>query len=428
LRLSSAPSIATLYLAFRQAKTALYFERRGVGLLELAKYEQNLPENLRALQFKLSDHSWFNEIALGDVWVVPKRFRTVSEWDDGVVRIGAQADSVGARPVDIQLRLSPSPEFAIVEVLYLWQFGGQLDGILSDREVLGYRLDLRQGRVKPNRRWLFQYWPPQYQKFRTAPLAAAQRALASGDEVLIISGDLASFYDTVAPKFMLDDNLIEDVRSSATDDFDLDAYRHATRSLLMAYERFHVEASRRAGTKIDIGVPIGALTSRMVANLALAPLDRYISNRPGVLCYRRYVDDLVIVAKCDGKTGERANILPLFLPTKEGPDGVHWLDVETLGRAGSEFQLQNDKVRVHHLAGVAGTDFVNAVKSDFQKTVSERRAFVDSAILLGDGVTHLVRAGEGSVFQSFLTPFPTILHEHHSHARLFTPPGGLFLC
>lgn len=36
MRPSPLPTIADLYLAFRQAKTALYFERRGVGLLELA--------------------------------------------------------------------------------------------------------------------------------------------------------------------------------------------------------------------------------------------------------------------------------------------------------------------------------------------------------------------------------------------------------
>jgi hypothetical protein len=72
------------------------------------------------------------------------------------------------------------------------------------------------------------------------------------------------------------------------------------------------------------------------------------------------------------------------------------LDVEALGRVGSEFQLQEAKVRVHHLGGVPGTDFVEAVASDFEKAVSERRAFVDSATLVGDGVSHLIRAGEAA--------------------------------
>lgn len=53
-RPSPNPTIADLYLAFRQAKTALYFEKRGVGLLELADYEQRLPENLKTLKTKVA--------------------------------------------------------------------------------------------------------------------------------------------------------------------------------------------------------------------------------------------------------------------------------------------------------------------------------------------------------------------------------------
>src|SRR6185312_8586699 len=39
-------------------------------------------------------------------------------------------------------------------------------------------------------------------------------------------------------------------------------------------------------------------------------------------------------------------------------------------------------------------DFVEAVAFDFTKAVSERRAFVDSATLVGDGVSHLIQAGK----------------------------------
>jgi hypothetical protein len=35
-------SISDLYLAFRQAKVAHFYERRGVGLVALAEFEANL--------------------------------------------------------------------------------------------------------------------------------------------------------------------------------------------------------------------------------------------------------------------------------------------------------------------------------------------------------------------------------------------------
>jgi len=71
---SKVPSISELYLAFRQAKSALFFEGRGVGLVELAAYEESLPDNLKSLQAKLSNGKWFDKLQVGEVWIVPKRF------------------------------------------------------------------------------------------------------------------------------------------------------------------------------------------------------------------------------------------------------------------------------------------------------------------------------------------------------------------
>lgn len=395
MRPALMPSIADLYLAFRQAKTALYFERRGVGLHELAEYENDLPNKLRELKLATERQPWFDSLPTGQTWVVPKRFRESQDQGGDVVRIGTQHDFEAQRPIDIQLRVSPSPEFAIMEVLYLWRFGGALDALLS-QDVLGYRLDVREKQVVPHRRWLFEYWPRRYQQFRTAPLNAARDALARGEHVLVASGDFASFYDTVAPEFMMSEEFIVKLEAASGDEFDVDGYKQATSSLLRAYDRFRQEGSRRSGTAIDTGVPIGALTSRLVANLALAPLDRHIASIPSVLCYRRYVDDIVIVARAANTRGGTIEVLREFLPLRDSPDNVLRLDVEQLGRPGSDFQLQRKKIRVHHLADIPGMDFVEAVASDFSKAVSERRAFVDSATLAGDGATHLVRAGEAA--------------------------------
>lgn len=395
---SITPSIPDLYLAFRQAKSALYFEKRGVGLIELAEYEQNLPENLKVLRAKLANGRWFDRLEIGETWIVPKRFHTSQDGGDEVIWIGATREKPTARPIDIQVRLTPHPEFAITEVLYLWRFGGLLDSLLSN-DVLGYRLDVREQQIIPHRRWLFEYWPKRYQQFRTAPLVAAKKNLEIGEQTLIVSGDLANFYDTIEPSFMLGGALVSELAAAGATQPVIDEYMGATSSLLRAYTRFHEVASSRAATPISIGVPIGALTSRVVANLSLAPLDRHVASRKGVLCYRRYVDDLVIVARADRECG-LVETMRRFLPliSDGSGDEVLRLDGDALDRLGSEFQLQRTKVRAHHLAGVPGADFVEAVASDFTKVLSERRAFVDSSALVGDGVSHLIRAGnaEGS--------------------------------
>src|SRR6218665_3101012 len=148
-RPSNNPTIADLYLAFRQAKNALYFEKRGVGLLKIAVYEQEVPINLKALKSRVARGKWFDQIEIRETWSVPKRLRETDDIGDAVVRMGFVKKATADRHLDIQLLLSPHPDFAIVEVLYLWRFGGILDAMLSNKEVLGYRLDLRERKAIP---------------------------------------------------------------------------------------------------------------------------------------------------------------------------------------------------------------------------------------------------------------------------------------
>jgi hypothetical protein len=352
------------------------------------------------LQALLSENGgWFTNVPLGEVWVVPKKRRSVSASPNEVIRIGSGSSGHQDAGLDVQLRLTPTPEFAIVEVLFLWRFGPALDSLLS-RNALGYRLDLRDGRFKRTRRWLFEYWPKRYQEFRTAPLAAAREELRRANSaVIILSADLASFYDTIDPSFLLQDNFVRQVvgqLEAMRSDIDIDEYRTATRSLLSSDQWFQRIAARRTGLDWHTGVPIGALTSRLIANVSLATLDRAIAAQPDVICYRRYVDDFVIVSRTS--PNDRAGFddtLSRYLPYASETDGTLKLDVGLLERPGSEFQLQRAKIRLHHLNGIQGEDFLSAIKADFRHLVSERRAFLDSSVLLEDVATQLVRAGAG---------------------------------
>src|SRR5207253_2564865 len=98
---------------------------------------------------------WFAGLPIGDFLLAPKKLRLSTREHGGVIRIGEARGTDSRAGLDVQTRISVSAEFAIVEVLFLWQFGPLLDGLLS-RNVLGYRLDLRRGELSPTRRWLFE--------------------------------------------------------------------------------------------------------------------------------------------------------------------------------------------------------------------------------------------------------------------------------
>lgn len=390
-------SLADLYLAFRHAKTALFYERRGVGLLEFAAFEENLDANLRALRVRLARNGgWFDGIPIGEVWITPKKLAP-AKWDDAddVIRIGAPIDGEGP-DLDVQLRFSPTPEFAIVEVLFLWEFGLALESVLSS-SAIGYRLHERHGRIQKDGRWLFQFWPTQYKLFRAAPVEAARRMLADEEATTILSVDLASFYDTVDPAFLLAPGFASDVFTCASRrgyEFDRREYRHAVRSLLGAYSLYRTRAARRTGLPWERGLPIGALTSRVVANVALATLDREIESASRTICYRRYVDDIVVVCRIKGKRPKDATaVLKTVFPMLSEDGESLILDADALGRPGSQFQVQRRKLRVHHLMGLPGLHFLRAVQKDFNKLASERRAFLDESTILDEAAAHLTRAG-----------------------------------
>ncbi len=395
--MSEPPPISELYLAFRQAKAGLYYERRGVGLCALAKFEHELPQRLESLQKRLGTNGgWFDELSVGDVWVVPKRLRADFSPEDRVIRVGvgSTAKEVG---LDIQLRCTPSAELAIAEVLFLWRFGPLLDRVLLP-EVLGYRLAVKRGVLRRTSRWLFNYWPKSYDEFKTAPLETARRHLSRpSGSVLVLSADLASYYDTVDARFLLDDAFVARLfPTQVTGDGPTEGeYREAVASLLRAYGRFHAVAEAKTGLPWKLGIPIGPLTSRLVANLALASLDEAIAANSEILTYRRYVDDMVIVAKADPKVAVTLDeaVMRLVPCAKKTDDGYR-LDCDDLGRSGSEFSLQRRKVKIHHLAGIQGLTFVEAVADDFRRLVSERRSFLDPSVLLDDTTAHLVRAGK----------------------------------
>ena len=141
------------------------------------------------------------------------------------------------------------------------------------------------GQLGKTRRWLFEFWPARYQEYRTAPLEAARRELQRPNSaVVILSADFASFYDTIDPSFLVLPSFIRQLFGSTVPDEPAGAvadYLVAARSLLSAYELFRRIAAQRTGLTWQTGIPIGPLTSRIVANVSLEPLDRAISTQTG---------------------------------------------------------------------------------------------------------------------------------------------------
>jgi hypothetical protein len=379
------PSLSELYLAFRQAKATQHAERRGIGLVDLAEFEVNLADNLKNLQARLmAGRGWFTDVDIGELYVVPKRLVSSTNTKTDAIVIGGKRHRE-MPDLEVQLRLRPTVEFAIVEIIYLWRFGPFLDSVLSP-DALGYRLDVKGGDILQTRHRIFEYWPEAYRRFRTIPIKAARATLVDKtSSVAIFSGDFASYYDSIDASFLLHRRFIKDARARAKERnirISTSAYMAATRSLLRAYGQFHALAAHQTGLDWTIGIPIGAITSRVIANLALATVDRRIRSNPKTVSYSRYVDDIVVVlASTEGDDLSFREVIQAMLPVLETSDDAIQLNARKLGRAKTELVFQLSKTRIHHLSGVPGEDFLTAVSDDFRRLVSERRAFLDPSLV-----------------------------------------------
>lgn len=393
------PTIEHLILAYRQAKAALWLDRSMTGKLRAAAFERDLPNRLASLRDRLRDSDeWFDTVEVGDAFVVPKRVKRDALVNPSFTVIGGDDDH-GPHTLDVRVQLCPDPEFAIVEVLYLWAYGPLLDALLPS-EAVGSRLDLASAQrpVDPTRRSLFQYWPDRYREFRSVPLRDARHEMATKptQACLVVSTDLVAFYDNIDANFLRQPEFMRSLQSVAAlrgENFRPQAYQAVTESLLRAYGRFNAQTTHTTGIPRSRGIPIGSITSRVVANVALRRLDQHVLGVEGVISYRRYVDDMLIVAKARDEADDGAvlkRLLPV-LPATTSTNAIH-LNSRYLRRPGSVFALQLEKVRIYKLEGPAGIEFLKAVGSDIARLSSERRAFADEAILSGTRDLPLVTA------------------------------------
>lgn len=393
-------TLTDIFLAYRQAKNAVFAERRGAGLEDFAKYEAKLEDRLRLLLGRDPGSTWFDRISLGTVWLSPKAVRVDAPPEDtGVHHIGSEVhDGTGA--LDVRVVVTPSVDFHVVEILYLWRFGPVLDALLRPASV-GYRLKQRNYEDDESRcqQHVFEFWPKKYKAFRSDAMDEARRLLKSSPErsCVIASLDLRSCYDSVAPEFLLSDEFVrqlDQVAHSRSQEFDADEYAVATRSLLGILRKYHAQAASLIGMPVVRGVPIGALTSRVIANVALASLDERIAHAEDVVCYRRYVDDLILVAKGDVDEGLRKEeVFGRWLPFSSVVDGTtDMLDEVALQRPNSTLRINLAKSRVYVLRGIEGQDLLDAVEADVGRLASEQRSFLDTTILRKRTLTEVLNA------------------------------------
>lgn len=229
---------------------------------------------------------------------LPKKIENENaDFDSTIISNKRTADSYDISRISIFIEASI--ELHIISVLWIMKKGFELDrGLYSN--CFGNRLILNKNKdAVVQGSSLFKPYPRQYQKWRDSAIEAARSCLSKNDNVHILNLDIKDFFYSVRIP-------IEEIGAQFS-------FPSSTENLYVVFAKIHEfftkllvdkykypyniksEVLDKNGEISKVVLPIGLLSSFILANYHLSPFDEKICSQIRPKYYGRYVDDLLIV-------------------------------------------------------------------------------------------------------------------------------------
>lgn len=281
--------------AYRKLKSYVYYDNTSLLLRQkMAGYEHSidfekklkrLTEALENPELTKSKIYFNNLISRINYHIIPKKIELNEfEKDEFIISNKFQNDIYNVSKVTYLI--DADIELHIISVLWILKVGYLLTTV-TDKGSSAYKLEteLASGKINKGIK-LFKPYYKQYQKWRDDGIQAAKDELKKGKSVVIISLDIKDYYHSVRMSFEDLNNLISTLDDS-------NEYKYLTDLI----EQIHIKYSNlfyKVQSKRTL-LPIGLLSSGLLANWYLRRFDKKIRNEIKPVYYGRYVDDIFIV-------------------------------------------------------------------------------------------------------------------------------------
>jgi len=283
--------------AYSRFKAYVYYDNFNLTLRdELAKYEndENLHNNLKILAGELFEYT--NEGKLSGriqkmirdsgYIVLPKSFRDAS----GSQRISSILISNQLNEEifveNNTILFDGNIELQLIATLWIMEEGVKLNKQIG-YDSYGYHMPIHNEETKlGTEKLLFTKYFEKYQEWRDKGIRAAKSQIDEGNDILLISLDIKSFFHSVQIDFNeLKKDLKCDNQNSLTDLIELICIAHTKKLKINSKER---------KSKLPL-LPIGLVSSGVIANWLLSDFDKELKDKMAPVYYGRYVDDIFIV-------------------------------------------------------------------------------------------------------------------------------------
>jgi len=346
-------SLEDIELAYKKYKSYIYydnsdlFNRKKIADFESKGIEKLLKKLQKALK-KCNIEEYLEQI---DYYELPKKFEEredldiIINYDNQAIKIKNTIKYINA-PIEIH----------IISVLWIMEYIKNND--LPNLEYCyGNILDINNSGTFNGELNLFQPYYIQYTKWREKAIEQAKNLLELNKNVAIISLDIANYYDSVRlnieeQKYSVGNTIVQDCMNK----------------IYMKYSE---------DIKEKYKLPIGLLSSSILANIYLQKLDKSINEKLKPSYYGRYVDDILIVFEIphfEYKNKEE------FL--KEWFNDILILEKEQVRIVDyEELKIQSEKTKVILLDKDSSTSILDGLRKNLREQSSEYRFLPDEEVL-----------------------------------------------
>lgn len=383
--------LSDLFVAYKKAKSDAFFESLHLDALAFSDYERNLSKNLAALLKQLRSGSWAKDSTFnGGYLFAPKSIKRPDQWASNRGHFSSLdpcedwvrlSEEYSARPVaEFRLVMAASVNFQIVNALWIMKVGHLYEGQLSKdlsygnrlrRRRAGWRSTSLEGELNTDSLGLFNPYFTAYKDWRAKGLAAIRTAATEGRRVVAATMDARRFYHNISPEFLLRNEYLKRLGIELTDQQALFT-RQLIDSLKLWYRKTPDFDERPEGA-----LPVGLSSSKVIANVALALMDRDIVSRVKPIYYGRYVDDIFLVVEPDAPLSSSREFFA-WLSSVYG-DELTYDSVRNETEycpsylSDSSIVFAQDKQKVFCVQGAFGLDLVDQIEQQIRRRSSEYR-------------------------------------------------------
>ncbi|WP_336959045.1 hypothetical protein [Chryseobacterium contaminans] len=198
-------------------------------------------------------------------------------------------------------------ELHIISVLWILYSGRYLNSSINSSSYANcLDMEFLNNRNQPSSNFkLFKPYFVQYQTWRDTAITKAEDLLKEGRNVTILSLDIKNYYHSVRINLLSTFKQIESqiIKENRNSDEDFERVRKINDWLLIIHELYKEKCIKSfreifENQNIDpneFNLPVGLISSGLLANYYLKELDERIINKINPAFYGRYVDDLMFV-------------------------------------------------------------------------------------------------------------------------------------